>query len=305
MRSVSLPLVKSFLRSFFASLLICLISSATLPVIASGQTTELLIGIEPEHNIFDQMRRYRYLAEYLSDQLDVKVKLTIMSRYGEVIKRFKTLKLDGAFLTPYTTTLGIKELNLEPIVNPVNLKGEATSQGFIFVRRDSGIRSFVDMEGSNIVFVDPATMEGYLFPMAFLQQHGVKDINSFFNRYYFSGSHESAILGVLDGRAAIGSAKSTVYMNMVNSDPSIGQELEIIAQSPKVPEVTLCIKSEIDLELREKLRNILLQMDKTADGLKVLSQFKAKRFVGSRKEDFAIIEKMAQTALGVLSVHGR
>jgi len=305
MRSVSLLPGKSFLRSFIACLLICLISSATLPVIASGQTTELLIGIEPEHNIFDQMRRYRYLAEYLTNQLGVKVKLTIMSRYGEVIKRFKTLKLDGAFLTSYTATLGIKELALEPIANPVNLKGETTSQGLIFVRKDSDIRSFSDMRDTNIVFVDPATLEGYLFPMAFLGQHGVKDINSFFHRYYFSGSHESAILGVLDGRADIGSAKSTVYDNMVNNDPSIGQELEVIAQSPRVPEVTLCITSEIEQDLRDKLRNILLQMDKTDNGLKVLKQFQAKGFVESKRADFVIIEQMAQSALGVLSVHGR
>jgi len=305
MRSVSLPPVKSFLRSILVCLLICLISPATLPVIASGQTNELLLGIEPEHNIFDQMKRYRYLSEYLSNQLGVKVKLTIMSRYGEVIKRFKTLKLDGAFLTSYTATLGIKELQLEPIVNPVNLEGESTSQGFIFVRKDSGIRSVIDMKGSNIVFVDPATMEGYLFPMSFLEQHGVKNISKFFNRYYFAGSHESAIFAVLDGRADIGSAKSTVYDNLVKNDPSVGQELAIIAKSFKVPEVTLCIRSEIDQNLRERLRNILLQMDRTDDGMKVLQQFKAKRFVEASKENFVNIEEMAQKALGALTVHGK
>ncbi|MFC1843258.1 phosphate/phosphite/phosphonate ABC transporter substrate-binding protein [Thermodesulfobacteriota bacterium] len=304
MRSISLP-KNNILRSFIAFLLFCFISSAAMPVIVFGQTSELLIGIEPEHNIFEQMKRYRYIAEYLSDQLGVKVKLTIMSRYGEVIKRFKTLKLDGAFLTSYTATLGIKELNLAPIVNPVNLKGEVTSQGYIFVRKDSGIRSVSDMENGNIVFVDPATMEGYLFPLAFLEQHGVKEMNKFFHRYYFSGSHESAIFAVLDGRADIGSAKSTVYNNLVNNDPSVGQELEIIARSPKVPEVTLCIKSEIDQDLRERLRSVLIQMDRTDYGMKVLKQFNAKRFVESNKEDFSIIEKMAQKALGALTVHGK
>jgi phosphonate transport system substrate-binding protein len=297
--------VKRFLRGLIVCLLICCFSSAVMPGVVFGQTGELLIGIEPEHNIFDQMKRYRYLAEYLTKQLGVKVKLTIMSRYGEVIKRFRTLKLDGAFLTSYTTTLGIKELQLEPVVNSVNPEGETTSQGFIFVRKDSGIQSIADMENGNIVFVDPATMEGYLFPLAFLEQHGIKDINTFFHRYYFSGSHESAIFAVLDGRADIGSAKSTAYKNLVKNDPSVGQELRIIAQSPNVPEVTLCIKSEIDKDLRERLGIVLLQMDKTDDGKKVLKQFGAMRFVTSNKDDFVIIEEMAQKALGALTVHGK
>ncbi|KPK31802.1 MAG: hypothetical protein AMK70_11700 [Nitrospira bacterium SG8_35_1] len=300
------PLTRRFWRFLFTCLLIWIFTLATaLPVFAFEQPEELLIGIEPEHNIFDQMQRYRYLADYLSDQLGIKVKLTIMSRYGEVIKRFKTLRLQGAFLTSYTATMGIKELQLEPLVNPVNLLGESKSQGFIFVRKDSDIRSMNDMRGGSIVFVDPASMEGYLFPLSFLQQHGVKDINAYFSRYFFSGSHASAVFAVLDGRADIGSAKSTAYYQLIQNDPSIGPELEILAQSPKVPEVTLCIKTEIAQDLRERLAGVLLHMDQTPDGKKVLQQFKALRFVKSSKEDFTIIEKMAQEALGSLTVHGK
>jgi len=294
----------SFSRKLVACLLLCLFTLAAMPVAASAQTEELLIGIEPEHNIFDQMERYRHLAGYLSEELGVKVNLTIMSRYGEVIKRFKTLKLDGAFLTSYTATLGIKELQLEPVVNPVNLNGESTSQGYIFVRKDSGIRSVKDMQGKNIVFVDPATTAGYLFCLAFLVQHGVTDIAKFFNRLYFSGSHASAIFTVLDGRADIGSAKNTVFNQLIHNDPSIQQELNIITQSPKVPEITLCIKNEIDQDLRARLAVVLLHMDITPRGKEVLKQFKALRFVKSSKADFAIIDAMAQEARRSIAEHG-
>jgi phosphonate transport system substrate-binding protein len=275
-----------------------------MPAFAAENYQELLIGIEPEHNIFDQVERYRHLADYLSNQLGVEIKLTIMSRYGEVIKRFKSLRLDGAFLSPYTATMGIKELNLEPLVNPVNLNGESTTQGYIFVRKDSNIRSIEDMRGGTIAFVDPATLEGYLFPLVFLKQHGVNNINAFFSRSYFTGSHASTVYAVLDGRADIGAAKSTVYKKLVKSDPSIGQELEIIAESLKVPEFTLCIKSEIDQNLRDRLSDLLLHMNKTPDGQKVLKQFQAQRFNKSKKDDFTIIERMAQEALGTLTVHG-
>jgi phosphonate transport system substrate-binding protein len=286
-------------------LFICSIFVVVKPVLAAEQPEELLIGIEPEHNIFDQMERYRLLADYLSDRLGVKVTLTIMSRYGEVINRFKTLKLDGAFLTPYTATLGIWQLHLEPLVNSVSLNGDFTTQGYIFVRKDSGIHSISDMKGGSIVFVDPATMEGYLFPLLFLQQHGVADINKFYGRYYFSGSHASAIFAVLDGRADIGAAKSTVYDRLVKNDPSIAQELDIIAKSIKVPETTLCMRSEISPELKNKLVEILLQMDKTPQGMKVLEQFKARSFIMAQKDNYTAIEKMAVKVLGALTVHGR
>jgi phosphonate transport system substrate-binding protein len=299
------PSVHVFPRWLVFCLLLCFAAPAAMPVAAAEQPEELLIGIEPEHNIFEHMKRHRLLAGYLSDQLGVKVNLTIMSRYGEVIKRFKTLKLDGAFLTSYTATMGIKELGLEPVANPVNLSGESTSQGYIFVRKDSGIRDVKDMRGKSIVFVDPATMEGYLFPLAYFRWHGVADCTKFFNRFTSSGSHESAIFAVLDGRADIGAAKNTVFDKLVHNDPSIQQELEIIAQSPKVPEITLCIRDEIDQDVREKMTAVLLQMDKTPAGREVLKQFKALRFVKANKADFVRVEEMAQEARSAIAEHGK
>lgn len=296
--------LQRFQCQIVTSLLLCFFSIVTMPAFAAENHQELLIGIEPEHNIFDQVERYRHLADYLSNQLGVEIKITIMSRYGEVIKRFKSLRLDGAFLSPYTATMGIIELNLEPLVNPVNLNGESTTQGYIFVRKDSSIRSIADMRGGTIAFVDPSTLEGYLFPLVFLKQHGVNNINGFFSRSYFTGSHASTIYAVLDGRADIGAAKSTVYKKLVKSDPSIGQELRIIAESLKVPEFTLCIRSEIDQDLRDRISDLLLHMNETPEGQKVLKQFQAQRFNKSNKDDFTIIERMAQEALGTLTVHG-
>lgn len=287
-----------------AGLLVFLFLLPVRPGSAADGPEELLLGIEPEHNIFDQMERHRHLAAYLSGQLDVKVKLTIMSRYGEVIKRFKSLRLDGAFLTSYTAHLGIRELDLEPVANPVNLNGESTSQGLIFVRQDSGIRDTKDMQGKSIVFVDPATMEGYLFPLAYFRQQGVTDSNRFFSRFYFSGSHASTIFAVLDGRADIGSAKNTVFNKLVKADPSISQELRIIARSPKVPEVTLCLRKELGPSIREKLSAALLNMDRTGEGKKVLAQFEALRFIPSNRSDFDIIEQMAQEARESIAEHG-
>ncbi len=279
-------------------LLVCLCLSA-VPVQAarvSAKTGGLLIGIEPEHNIFDQIERYRHLAGYLSDQLGLKVRLTIMSRYGEVIKRFKSRQLDGAFLSSFTAALGIREFKLEPVASPVNLAGKATSRGYIFVRRDSGIRTVNDMRGKSFVFVDPATTEGYLFPMAFLRRHGVKDRHSFFSRCWFSGSHASALFAVLDGRADIGAAKDTAFNKQIASDPSIQSELRIIAESPPVPEVTLCLRDDIPAGLRRRILAVLLNMKNTAKGRQVLKKFEALRFIKASDADFALISNMAKEA---------
>jgi ABC-type phosphate/phosphonate transport system substrate-binding protein len=79
--------------------------------------------------------------------------------------------------------------------------------------------------------------------------------------------------------------------------------LEIIAQSPKVPEITLCLRQEIDPGLRGKLATLLLHMDQTPAGREVLRKFKALRFVKANKADFVRIEEMAQEARAVVADH--
>lgn len=267
---------------------------------ADAPRQEVLIGIEPEHNIFDQMERYRHLADYLSEQLAIDVRLTIMSRYGEGIKRFKARKLDGAFLTPYTTSIALRELDLEPLVHPVGLNNDLTSQGYIFVRRDAGIRGGAEMRGKSIVFVDPATMEGYLYPLTYLQRQGITDIRRDFSRFYFAGSHASAIFAVLDGRADIGAAKSTVFNRLADQDGSIRQELLILGTSPAVPEITLCLRKEIDPELRRRLSAVLLAMDKSLAGQAALGRFLALRFVRAMAAEFAKVEAMEEEVRAIM-----
>jgi phosphonate transport system substrate-binding protein len=275
------------------SLLLVLLASPTATL---GQTSELVIGIEPEHNIFTQMEKYGQLARYLTDKSGIPIRLTIMSRYGEVLQRYKAMHLDGAFLNSYTATLAIDELGMEPITRPVNLAGEAFAHSLIFTRRDSGIHQIKEMRGKSFAFVDPATSEGFLFPLSLLKRHGVTDINTYFSRHFFTGSHASAISAVLDGRADLGVAKDRIYNRQVAKDPSIAGELVILEKSPPTPETTLCLKQDLSAEVKNKLASIMLGMDKDREGKEVLAAIDLLRFTRADKKDFDIVRQMKKEA---------
>lgn len=273
------------------------------PAGALGSTRELVIGIEPEHNIFTQMEKYGQLADYLTEKSGIPIRLTIMSRYGEVLQRFKALHLDGAFLNSYTATLAIDELGMEPIVRPINLAGGATAHGLIFTRRDSAIHRIAEMRGKSFAFVDPATTEGYLFPLALLKKHGVADIKTFFSHHFFTGSHASAISAVLDGRADLGVAKDRVYNITVTKDPSIAKELVILEESPPTPETTLCLKQDLPADLKKRLTDIILGMDQSSEGREVLKTIGLSRFTRAGKADFDIVRQMKKEAGLLLPSH--
>lgn len=263
---------------------------------AQASKQELLVGLIPELNIFKQKARFKLLGEYLSKRVDVPVRFTILSRYGNIIESFDSEKMDGAFFGSFTGALAIEKLGVVPLARPVNLDGSSTYHGHLFVRRDGKIRRIEDMRGKRMAFVDRATTAGYVFPLAWLREGGVTRLEGFFSEYYFTGSHDAAIDAVLSGAADVGAAKHSVYNRVREENRKVDEKLMVIADSPTVPSNGLCVRRSLDPGLQRRLKQALLGLHEEPEGAAVLKQFGALRFIETTAEDYQPVLDMAKKA---------
>ncbi len=259
---------------------------------AFGQQ-ELLIGLIPEQNIFRQRERYQILGKYLSEKLGVAVNFTSLSRYGNIVERFESEKMDGAFFGSFTYALAHRQIGVEVIARPVNPDGTSTYHGYIFARRDSKIRTVAGMKGKRFAFVEYATTAGYLFPLAYFKEHGVNEPQAYLGEGFFAGSHDAAVLAVLEGGADIGSAKNTIYDQLARENPRIEKDLIIIATSGVVPQNGLAVRKDLDPQLKSALKKILLDMDKDKQGEDVLRRFGARGFIETHDGDYKYVYTLA------------
>lgn len=257
---------------------------------------ELTIGLIPEQNVFSQVARYKPVGEYIEKKTGIKIKFTILSRYGNIIESFYEKKLDGAFWGSFTGALAIKKLDIQPIARPVNLDGTSSYHGYIFVHKNTGIIDVSDMKGKTIAFVDRATTAGYVFPMAHFKVHGVKNIDRHFKEYYFAGSHDAAIHAVLNKKAHIGCAKNTIFELIAKDDKRVKDDLVILAKSPNVPSNGLGIRKDIAYGVKAELQSVLINMDKDPEGQEVLKKFGAIRFIETTESDYAPVIEIVQKA---------
>lgn len=260
------------------------------------ETAVITIGLIPEMNIFRQRQRYQRLADYLSEKVGVEVQLSTLARYGNILENFLTGGMDAAFFGSFTGALAIRRIDVEPIARPLWLDGRSTYHGHIFVRKDSGIKSVKDMRGKRMAFVERATTAGYIFPMAYLKDNGVKDIDSFFSEYYFTGSHDAAINAVLTGSADVGCAKNTIFARVMKENPRAAEEIITLAESPQVPSNGLLVRRTLDPAIKDGLRSVLLGMHKSPEGQDVLREFGAIKFIPTTEEDYAPVFEAAAKA---------
>lgn len=268
-------------------------SSQPVPPQKAPEGRQLVIGLIPEQNLFRQMERYEPLAHYLSQKAGVRITLKILPRYGNIIDNFVSGKMDGAFFGSFTYALAHAKLGAHVIARPEDEDGKSTYHGFIFVRKDSGIRSVRDMAGKRFAFVDKATTAGYLLPLAYFKQHKV-DYRSYLKEIYFTGTHEDAIYDVLNRKADIGAAKNTVYERLAETDAKIKDELVILARSPDVPENGLAIRQDLDEAVKQKLAEVLLNMHADPEGRSVLKVFGARKFIATSDADYQPVYKYAR-----------
>jgi len=193
---------------------------------------ELLIGLIPEQNIFRQRERYLVLRKYLSERLGMTVNFTSLSRYGNIVERFSAERMDGAFFGSFTYGLARQQLGVEPLVRPLNLDGTSTYHGYIFARKDSGIRKAADMRGKRFAFVEHATTAGLPVSRWHISRQAASRMPSSSSaRASSPGAHDAAILAVLNREADVGAAKNTIYDQLAGENRRIEQELVILAAS--------------------------------------------------------------------------
>jgi phosphonate transport system substrate-binding protein len=256
----------------------------------------VLIGLIPELNIFKQKARFQLLAAYLTRKIGVPVRFTILSRYGNILESFESERMDGAFFGSFTGALAIEKLGVVPLARPVNLDGTSTYRGYVFVRKDSGISDVDGMRGKRMAFVDRATTAGYVFPLAWLREHGISSPRQLFAEHWFTGSHDAPITEVLDRKAEVGAAKHSVFDRVRKENPRVDQELLVLASSPPVPSNGLCVRRDLEEDLREALRRALLDLASDAEGASVLEQFGALKFIETTAADYAPVLEMARKA---------
>ncbi len=253
----------------------------------------ILIGLIPEQNIFKQLERYEPLAAYLSAKTGTRITLKILPRYGNIIDNFKLSGMDGAFFGSFTYSLAHAKIGVEVLARPLALDNTSTYHGLIFVRKDSGIRTFADMKGKRFALVDKATTAGYLLPLNYFHEKGV-DWKTYLKERYFTGTHEDAIYDVLNKKADIGAAKNTIFNRVAKADPRISKELVILERSPDVPENGLALRKDIDEAFRNRMKETMLSMHLDPEGKAVLEHFGAQKFIATTNQDYNPVVKYAE-----------
>ncbi|KPK36937.1 MAG: hypothetical protein AMK70_00385 [Nitrospira bacterium SG8_35_1] len=290
---IAFSLISSLFFGFFPLLSVPDCISAEIEEESETAIT-LRLAIVPEKNTFEQLRRYKYITDYLSQKMEMDVTVEIMANYGEISEAFQEGRADAGFFGSFSYVLTRAKTGIEPIARPVWLDGNSTYRGYIFVRKNSGIETVKDMQDKSLVLVDKATTAGYIFQLYYFGYYGITSLESYFSKISFARSHDAAVWSVYTGEADIGGAKNHIFNKFKEEYPDFKDQMVIIAESPEVPSNGLAVRKDLNPAIKLRLKTLLLTLHQDEIGQKVLENFGASKFIETTDNDYKVLYNMVK-----------
>jgi len=218
-----------------------------------AERQSLKIVFVPAADASAEMARYEPVIEYLENVLDMDIESVVSSDYSTAILSLKMGDSQIARLTPFSYILATTQMDVEPIVRGVKKStGKDVYYGLILARKDSGITSIMDLENKAFAFTDPGSTSGYLLPSALFAQENIVP-EDFFSEIFFSGSQPGSILAVKNGTVDASAVADNRYEDALREGIIGEDELVIIKTTGMVPTSPICVASDMDPDLKERI----------------------------------------------------
>jgi len=254
----------------------------------NANPSKLVVALLPDEDAASIIQDNQGLKSYLEETLDKEIELVVTTDYSSMIEAASNGRLDLAYFGPLSYVLAKTKSDIEPFA--ARLKdGSTTYTSIIIGNTEAGIDEFSDIEDVTVAFGDPASTSSRLFPELTLAEAGLKSGDNY--EAVFLGAHDAVALAVQNGNAQVGGLSSVIFNSLVTEGMIDSSQVTVIAESEPIPQYPWTMRSDLDAELKEEIREAFLNITDES----VLGPFKADGFAAMTDADYDGIRKAGET----------
>jgi phosphonate transport system substrate-binding protein len=215
------------------------------------------------------------LKKYMEANTPYKYQISIPSSYVAVVEAFGTKRADIAAINTFGYVLAHEKYGAEARLMTVRF-GEETYKAQFLARADSKIKVLSDLQGKKVAFVDPSSVSGYLLPLKYLKDRGIKP-----KEIVFAMRHDSVITMIYQRQVDAG---VTFYSPPAENDiqdarrlvraqfPDVEKKIKIIALTSPIPNDPVIFRKEMPENMKKEIADALIKFAATPEGLDVLKK---------------------------------
>ena len=230
----------------------------------------------------DEAKKFFPLASYLARQLQSEGidqgMVVVANGVSQMATYLREGKVDLYIDSPFPS-LAASRLSGSKILLRRWKKGLSEYYSVIFARQDGGIERLEDLRGKMFAFEEPFSSSGYFLPKVALQERGLRLVpkTEASERvgpeevgYVFSRDDENTMVWVLRGKVAAAAMDHQTFLKYAKGKVD---RLKIVHKTFPVPRQIVSYRADLPPKLVARIREILITMDQSEEGRKILHDF--------------------------------
>jgi len=258
----------------------------------------LTLAIIPTEESVAELQLYKPVTDRMEKLTGKKIQFYMPTSYASVVEGLLSKFVDVAVLGPYSYVIAnSKDKSIEVFATYAKRPGHMQEEGpgyrgVLISKRGSKFTSIDSLKGSTLGLTDPGSTSGNLMPrVAFTKVIG-KDLEKFFGRVVYTGSHELSSVAVVEGKVDAAFVATHRFDNVVNKGEATLDGVNILWKSDPIPQDPFVYRNTLCENIKAKIRETFLDLKGQPGAKKFLDNVKSNKFVKMSSDDYNIIRDL-------------
>jgi len=306
MTSRNVTFLKSFSKikiaasAVFAGLAVSAMMATPTPVYAAEceNPDALTFAMIPTEESVAELELYKPVTDRMAKLTGKKIQFFMPTSYASVVEGLLSKFVDVAVLGPYTYVIAnSKDPNVEVFATyakkPGHLQEEGPGyRGVLISKKGSKFTSIESLKGSVLGLTDPGSTSGNLMPRVSFSKVIGADLDDYFGKVAYTGSHELSAVAVMKGKVDAAFVASHRFDNVVNKGEASLDAINVLWSSDPIPQDPFVYRNTLCEDIKSKIRETFLGLKDAPEAQNFLKNVKSNTFVAMSSKDYNIIRDL-------------
>ena len=293
---------RGFTATITAAAVAAAISLGGIPTAMAAAECEnpdnLTFAIIPTEETVAELQLYKPVTDRMAKLTGKKIEFFMPTSYASVVEGMLSKFVDVAVLGPYSYVIASsKDPTIEVFATyakrPGHLQEEGPGyRGVLVSKKGSGLTTIESLKGKVVGLTDPGSTSGNLVPRVVFSEVVGEDIDKYFKKTVYTGSHELSTVAVYQGKVDAAFVASHRFDNVVNKGEVKLEDFNILWSSPPIPQDPFVYRNTLCEDIKAKVRETFLGLKDEPSAKAFLDNVKSNTFVPMTSADYDVIRAL-------------
>ena len=277
---------------------------AALTFTGSGYAAEckdpdaLTFAMVPTEETVAELELYKPVTDRMAMLTGKEIQFFMPTSYASVVEGLLGGFVHVAVLGPYSYVIAHeKDPTVEVFATYAKKPGYMQEEGpgyraALITKKGSGFTTIESLKGVTLGLVDPGSTSGNLMPRVVFGDVIGMDLDEYFGKVVYTGSHELSSVAVGKGKVDAAFVATHRFDNVVHKGEIGLDDVNVLWKSDPIPQDPFVYRNDLCQEIRAKIVDTFMGLKDQPAAKKFLDNVKSNTFVPMMSQDYDIIRKL-------------